>query len=75
MTNPTESLDSAEKIKNRPPLAAWVKVSGVAAVSALAGGLAAAWYYRNTLKRLQNGAEQPSDTNFGISDNSPEDDV
>jgi hypothetical protein len=32
---------------------AWVKVASVAAASALAGGLAAAWFYRNTLAKLR----------------------
>lgn len=32
----------------------WIKVGVFAAASAVAGGLAAAWYYRNTLTRLQD---------------------
>jgi flagellar basal body-associated protein FliL len=31
----------------------WIRVGAVAAASALAGGLAAAWFYRKTLKRMQ----------------------
>ena len=34
-------------------LRAWVKVGAIAAASALAGGLAAAWYFRKTLDRLR----------------------
>jgi hypothetical protein len=39
--------------------AGWLKVGAVAAASALAGGLAAAWYYRKTLARLQQAEAQP----------------
>ncbi len=53
---------------------AWIKVASLAAVSALAGGLAAAWFYRKTLAKLrQTDNQQPS---FGV-DNSefgPEED-
>jgi len=34
-------------------LRAWIKVGAIAAASALAGGLAAAWYYRKTLDSLR----------------------
>ncbi len=35
----------------------WMKVGTVAALSALAGGLAAAWFYRKTLTRLREAEE------------------
>ncbi|HVZ83438.1 MAG TPA: hypothetical protein VG893_07155 [Terracidiphilus sp.] len=35
-------------------------MSAVAAASALVGGLAAAWYYRKTLARLQEAEERPA---------------
>jgi len=38
----------------------------IAAVSALTGGLAAAWYYRRTLSRLQHADSNCSDSKFGI---------
>ena len=31
----------------------WLRIGAVAAASALAGGLAAAWFYRKTLARLR----------------------
>ncbi len=34
-------------------ISTWLKVGAVAAASALAGGLAAAWFYRGTLHRLR----------------------
>ena len=37
-----------------------------AVVSALTGGLAAAWYYRRTLSRLQHADSNRSDSKFGI---------
>jgi hypothetical protein len=39
--------------KNQAPAAA-LKVGLIATASALAGGLAVAWWYRETLKKLQN---------------------
>jgi hypothetical protein len=44
----------------------WLKVGTVAAASALAGGLAAAWFYRGTLKRLRDSESHPENSNFGI---------
>jgi hypothetical protein len=44
----------------------WLKVGAIAAVSALAGGLAAAWWYRNTLKKLHQAAEPVPHPDYGI---------
>jgi hypothetical protein len=44
----------------------WVRVGAVAAASALAGGLAATWFYRKTLTRLENAESEPGNSNFGI---------
>lgn len=55
-------LDSDSSIPEKaqlPEPANWLKVGAVAAASALVGGLAAAWYYRHTLARLQQAAAQP----------------
>jgi len=38
----------------------------VAAVSALAGGVAAAWYYRKTLARLQQAEAHPQGQEHGL---------
>lgn len=43
-----------------------LKIGLVAAASALAGGLAAAWYYRRTVFLLQNPPAGPDNSNFGI---------
>ncbi len=58
--------DSDSQSSERLP--GWIKVSAIAATSALVGGLAAAWYYRRTLSRLRQADQNPYDPNFGISD-------
>jgi hypothetical protein len=45
----------------------WLRLGAVAAVSALAGGLAAAWWYRNTLKKLHQAGEAAPNPDSGIS--------
>jgi hypothetical protein len=45
---------------------AWIKVGAVAAASVLAGGLAAAWFYRNTLNKLRQAESNPENSDFGI---------
>jgi flagellar basal body-associated protein FliL len=44
----------------------WEKLGIVAAVSALAGGLAAAWWYRKTLSKLQEAGERQDDPQIRI---------
>jgi hypothetical protein len=57
---PTDDLNNSESSVNpsadgnRSGAQGWFKVGAVAAASALVGGLAAAWYYRKTLKTLQD---------------------
>jgi hypothetical protein len=45
----------------------WLKLGAVAAVSVLAGGVAAAWWYRNTLKKLRQAEEAAPDSHSEIS--------
>jgi hypothetical protein len=45
----------------------WIKVGVFAAASALAGGLAAAWYYRNTLTRLKQAENRDLESGSGAS--------
>jgi hypothetical protein len=42
-----------------------ITVTVIAAVSVLTGGLAAAWYYRKDLARLQQAKLDQGDSNFG----------
>ncbi|MGB8846944.1 MAG: hypothetical protein WCC73_14770 [Terracidiphilus sp.] len=58
--------DSDSQSSERLP--GWIKVSAIAAASAVIGGLAAAWYYRHTLSRLRQAGQNPNDPNFGISE-------
>jgi hypothetical protein len=44
-----------------------LRLGAVAVVSALAGGLAAAWWYRNTLKKLQQAEEAAPNPDTEIS--------
>jgi len=53
MASDSESAGSGTPGRERPAASNWIKVGIFAAASALAGGLAAAWYYRGTLTRLQ----------------------
>ncbi len=50
---PLESISSNEASAVQGKLPAWLKLGAIAAASALAGGLAAAWYYRKTLDTLR----------------------
>jgi hypothetical protein len=52
-----------------------MKVGTVAAASVLAGGLAAAWFYRKTLIRLRNAELEPDNSNFRISNRGIEDEI
>lgn len=51
----------------------WLKVGVVAAAYALVGGLAAAWWYRKTLKKLRQTGENTPNPQFGISTDDPAD--
>ena len=44
----------------------WTNAGVIAAASALAGGLAAAWWYRKTLKTLRQIGEMHQNPQFGI---------
>lgn len=57
MVNNVDSERSPEAGAGEPQSASWLKVVAVAGASALAGGLAAAWFYRKTLAQLRD-AEQ-----------------
>jgi flagellar basal body-associated protein FliL len=66
-TNPLHSDNSmkqeaAEKEQER--VSSWIKVGAVAALSALAGGVTAAWFYRKTLTRLHTASLDQEDSNF-----------
>ena len=75
MTNPTiESSSTPQKTVAQRPVG-WVKVAAVAAASALAGGLAAAWWHRKTLAKLKQGEDRLRNPEIRISDHDPHDEI
>ena len=50
-------------------------MGAVAAASALAGGLAAAWFYRKTLARLHQAEAEPPDSGSSIAEFDPGDGI
>ena len=56
MQSDLESVSSSDQDKNDPRPVGWLKVAALAAVSAAAGGLAAAWFYRKTLAQMREAA-------------------
>jgi hypothetical protein len=69
-----DSDKSKEAASVREKLPAWLKVGTVAAASALAGGLAAAWYYRKAVLRLREAEIRPENSNFRIPESERRDD-
>jgi hypothetical protein len=69
--SPASDLDSDHSSVDAAPVeqpSGWIRVGAVAAASALLGGLAAAWWYRKTLKKLRESGESAENPEFGISD-------
>jgi hypothetical protein len=66
MANSLESSDSSAPETETHPPTGWLKVSAVAAASALAGGLLAALWYRKTITRLRLAEEEAQNPHFGI---------
>ena len=59
----SSSSDQDENVESLIPV--WLKVGAVAVASALAGGLAAGWFYRKTLHQLQNVEDVDINPDFG----------
>jgi hypothetical protein len=55
--------------------AAWVRSGAVAVGAALAGGLLAAWWYRNTLNQLRQADADSKNPQFGIPAEPPSDEA
>jgi membrane associated rhomboid family serine protease len=75
MTTSFDSPTSREKRNGVLRAPNWLKVAAVAAVSAFAGGLAAAWWHRKTLAKLRESEENPKNPDFGISGTDPIDEL
>lgn len=65
MERDVESRGSAEEQPVRPESPNWLKIAFFSAGSALAGGLAAAWWYRKTLTKLRETGEISQNSHFG----------
>jgi hypothetical protein len=68
MTSSLESANSPTKNAAEPAPPGWLKLGVIAGASVLAGGLAAAWWYRKTLTRLRQAEEKPVNPHFRISE-------
>jgi hypothetical protein len=53
----------------------WVRSGAVAVGAALAGGLLAAWWYRNTLNQLRQADADGKNPHFGIAADLPDDEA
>jgi hypothetical protein len=73
LSNPVESASSTKLIP--AGIQGWIKVGAIAAASALAGGLAAAWYYRKTLETLRQADAGSAPPDFGIQEETADNDT
>jgi hypothetical protein len=71
--NNLDSIESAPEPILADPPSGWFRLGMVAAASAFAGGLAAAWWYRKTLTKLRESEELTENPQNGISDDLPSD--
>jgi flagellar basal body-associated protein FliL len=58
-----------------PGISAWIRIGAIAGASALAGGLAAAWFYRKTLNTLREAESQSVNIESEIPDAGTEPDT
>lgn len=64
MTTHLESSTYSVEAASATQPSGWLKLGVVAAASALAGGLAAAWWYRKTLAKLRQVEETGGNPDF-----------
>jgi hypothetical protein len=74
VANDPESDTSPEAESSGKETSGWLKFALLTAASAVAGGLATAWFYRKTLTKLRETGENPQNTHFGRSDEGKTDD-
>ena len=75
MANDLESDISREQSAASDRNSGWLKLGVVAAASALAGGVAAAWWYRKTLTKLHQAEEISHNTDLRMPADDSADDV
>lgn len=57
MASNLKSIEYKTESEKNPEAPSWFKVGVLATASALVGGLAVAWYYKNTLARLRQAED------------------
>jgi hypothetical protein len=72
---PLQSDDSVRPSELRKPFSAWIRVGAIAAASALAGGLAAAWFYRKTLNTFREAETDEDNSEFGTTESEADSDT
>ena len=65
MTSPSELERSDQNEAPGKTPATWLRLGLVAGASAVAGGVAAAWWYRKTLAKLRQAEENATSPCFG----------
>jgi hypothetical protein len=75
MTSDLKSDVSTEIESADPKPANWLKLGLITAGSALAGGIAVAWWYRKTLAKLHETGENPKNPDFRISPEGSDEDI
>jgi hypothetical protein len=75
MTNSLESSTSSTSQTKDSASPGWLKLGVIAAASVLAGGLAAAWWYRKALTQLRQAEENASNPHYGIPGDDPGDEA
>jgi hypothetical protein len=73
MASSIESSTSTAPRRAEARPSGWLKLGVVAAASVLAGGLAAAWWYRKTLRTLRQAEENGINPKYGNSGDDPGD--
>lgn len=75
MTKYTESDDYVASSAGTTTPSRWIRFGLIAVASAVLGGMATAWWYRNTLIRLRQSDEILPNPQIGISDDKSADEI
>jgi hypothetical protein len=75
MTSDLKSYASTEAESAEPQPSNWLKLTLLTAGSALAGGIAVAWWYRKTLTKLHETGENPKNPDFGMPPDGSDEDI
>ena len=75
MTGDLESIVSRESDGRSRQVSGWLRFGIVAAASALAAGLATAWWYKNTLSTLRQAEAGRRNPEYEVSEEDPADEI